>query len=201
MGVYISHASLVLSPFSLFPSVEPAALADPKPGATAASTEGHSCLHFRSPWHILSWRSLLYVSCISMATTLHLFSRNLMKNLSHYSPSLSFTSLLWIRVQTDTLQSAICAEFLQHLTREVLLGVSRQMECSQELNPGCLRPLNNLFISQMKTARHSKSANFPELSQDSKPFACPQIQCHFHYTLVVLIIDIYQPNTAHSSKV
>lgn len=70
------------------------------------------------------------------------------------------------------------------------------MECLLELNPGCLRPLNNLFISQMKTARHSKSANFPELSQDSNHLLCPQIQCHFHCTLVVLIIDIYQPNTA-----
>ena len=43
--------------------------------------------------------------------------------------------------QTDTLQSAICAECLQYLTREVLLGVSTQMECSQELNPGCLEAL------------------------------------------------------------
>ena len=103
--------------------------------------------------------------------------------------------------QTDPFQLVICADCLQYLTREVLLGVSTQMECSQELNPGCLRPLNNLFISQMRTARHSKSANFPELSQDPKPFAWPQIQCHFHYTLVLLIIDVYQPNTTHSSKV
>ena len=115
---------------------------------------GHSCLHFRSPWHILSRRSLLYVSCISIATTLHLFSeiwcmakpiqyckvkKKKKSQLLQPQPLLHFTAM--DKGQTDTLQSAICAECLQYLTREVLLGVSTQMECSQEFNPGCLEAL------------------------------------------------------------
>ena len=175
---------------------------------------GHSCLHFRSPWHILSWRSLLYVSCISIATTLYLFSEiwcmakpiqyckvKKKKNLSCYSPSLSFTSLLWIRgKQIHSSQQSVQNVFSTLLGKFSLESPLR-WNVLKSSTQGALRPLNKLFISQMKTARHSKSANFPELSQDPKPFACPQIQCHFHYTLVFLITDIYQPNTAHSSKV
>ena len=44
----------VLSPFSLFPSVEPAARAGPKPGATPASTEQGTLASTSGP-HGISW--------------------------------------------------------------------------------------------------------------------------------------------------
>lgn len=101
----------------------------------------HSCLHFRSPWHILSWRSLLYVSCISMATTLHLFSRKSNEKSQPLQPQplLHFTVMDKKCKQILSSQQSVQNVF-QHLTREVLLGVSRQMECSQSSTQGAWGP-------------------------------------------------------------
>ena len=166
-----SCAFLVLSPFSLFPSAEPAALLVPS----------------LEPLQLPPNRACLPLLQIPMAyPELKIPPLCFMDQHGNHAPSIFQKSneksqplqpqplphfIVMDKGQTDPFQLVICADCLQYLTREVLLGVSTQMECSQELNPGCLRPLNNLFISQMRTARHSKSANFPELSQDPKPFA------------------------------